>query len=312
MTGEHETSVTYPQFFRLADGDLLFLYRDGASGRGLLILNRFTATTAKWTAVQPNLIDGEGKRSLYWSMTVDNKGGRHIACNWRESPDVASNHDLCYARSVDGGRTWPRSDGAPLALPITAATAENAARIPINSNLMNPPSVVADNRGHPLIVSYWSRNKEGAPQFQIGRHDGKSWQTIAGPSRNGFFPLAGPGTKNPPISRAALFVELVRGSSVLHLIYRDDTRGGRIVAASLPGEAHATWIEMDLTDSELLVNRRQGWNQIVAGGYTDKLTRKSTRIITWENFMASCFHCYSLWRFKLFRQTLWRRKMVRA
>jgi hypothetical protein len=33
MTGERETRVTYPQFYRLPDGDVLFLYRDGASGR---------------------------------------------------------------------------------------------------------------------------------------------------------------------------------------------------------------------------------------------------------------------------------------
>ena len=33
MTGTDEQDVTYPEFYRLADGDLLFAYRSGASGR---------------------------------------------------------------------------------------------------------------------------------------------------------------------------------------------------------------------------------------------------------------------------------------
>jgi rhamnogalacturonyl hydrolase YesR len=247
MTGERETSVTYPQFFRLADGDLLFLYRDGASGRGSLVLTRYTTATGKWTVVQPNLIDGEGKRSPYWGMTTDGKGGLHLAWNWRESPDVASNHDLCYARSLDGGRTWTRSDGSALTLPITAATAEYAARIPTNSNMMNPPFVVADNNGLPLIVSYWSPAAGAPPQFQIVRHDGKSWQTIAGPRRIETFSLAGGGTKHPPISRAVLLVEQSWRSYALHLIYRDDVRGGGIVEATLSDLAQGAWTERNLT-----------------------------------------------------------------
>ena len=251
MTGEHETSVTYPQFFRLSGGDLLFLYRDGASGRGSLVLDRYSTGSGKWDAVQPNLVDGEGKRSPYWGMTVDNQGALHLAWNWRESPDVASNHDLCYARSIDGGRTWTRSDGSPLALPITAATAEYAARIPTDHNLMNPPSVTADSRGLPLIVSYWSTDAGAPPQFQIVRLDGKGWQTISGPRRNDTFSLAGPGTKHPPISRAALFVEQGGRAAPLHLIYRDDTRDGRIVAATLANATSGVWAEIDLTVSSV-------------------------------------------------------------
>ena len=37
---------------------------------------------------------------------------------------MASNHDLAYARSRDGGLTWETSDGRPYTLPITAAFLE--------------------------------------------------------------------------------------------------------------------------------------------------------------------------------------------
>jgi rhamnogalacturonyl hydrolase YesR len=251
MIGEREGSVTYPQFFRLPDGDVLFLYRDGASGRGSLVLNRYTITTSRWTVVQPNLIDGEGKRSPYWDMAVDNNGGLHLAWNWRESPDVASNHDLCYARSTDGGKTWVCSDGSSLKLPITEATAEYAARIPAGSNLMNSPSIVADNLGRPLITSYWSPSAGAPPQFQIVRNDGKSWQTLAGPHRTDAFSLAGTGTKRLPISRATLLSEQAGRSFTYHLIYRDDARGGRIVAATMVDTAPNDWTERELTQGSV-------------------------------------------------------------
>ena len=251
MTGDREAKVTYPQFFRLADGDVLFLYRDGASGRGSLVLNRYSMAAGKWSVVQPNLIDGEGKRSPYWSMTVDGKGGLHLAWIWRDSPDVASNHDLCYAYSANGGATWMRSDGSVLKLPITEATAEYAAKIPTNSNLMNSPSVVADRQGHPLIMSYWSATAGAPPQFRVFRHDGKVWQMVVGPRRTESFSLAGGGTKRPPISRAVLFVEQRWKYYGLHLIYRDDTRGGRIVEAKLDDLAKDEWTETEFTTSSL-------------------------------------------------------------
>ncbi|HEY4108812.1 BNR repeat-containing protein, partial [Puia sp.] len=65
MTNANETRVTYPEFYRLPTGDLLFLYRDGASGNGNLILDRYDTKTGTWTRMQDKLIDGEGKRNAY-------------------------------------------------------------------------------------------------------------------------------------------------------------------------------------------------------------------------------------------------------
>jgi len=84
MTGHLEGRVTYPQLFRLPGGDLLFLYRHGASGRGSLVLNRYAVATGVWATIQNNLIDGEGERSPYWDMTIDRQGTLHLAWVWRE------------------------------------------------------------------------------------------------------------------------------------------------------------------------------------------------------------------------------------
>jgi len=50
MTGNRENKVTYPEFYKLPDGDILFLYRDGASGNGDLIMNRYSVASKKMDA----------------------------------------------------------------------------------------------------------------------------------------------------------------------------------------------------------------------------------------------------------------------
>ena len=105
MTGLHEQKLTYPEFHKLSNGNLLFFYRDGASGNGNLVLDQYDIHTKKWTQLHTDLIDGEGQRNAYWQACIDQAGIIHLSWVWRETPDVASNHDMCYARSEDGGKT---------------------------------------------------------------------------------------------------------------------------------------------------------------------------------------------------------------
>ena len=119
MTGTGEADVTYPEFHRLSNGDLLFFYRDGESGRGNLVLNRYNLQQQQWQRVQDVLIDGEGRRNAYPQMYVDSKDGIHLSWVWRETWDVSTNHDMCYAYSPDAGVSWQRTDGTSYELPIT-------------------------------------------------------------------------------------------------------------------------------------------------------------------------------------------------
>jgi hypothetical protein len=94
--------------------------------------------------LQNNLIDGQNKRNAYWQTCIDEKGTIHVSWVWRETPDVSSNHDMCYACSKDGGITWQKSTGEKYTLPITAATAEYAVRIPQKSELINQTSMATE------------------------------------------------------------------------------------------------------------------------------------------------------------------------
>ena len=243
MTGSHEDRVTYPAFLPLPGGDLLFFHRDGGSGRGNLVLSRYDARARRWTRIHASLIDGEDRRSAYPAYMVDAQGTLHLAWVWRATPDVATNQDLAYARSADGGVTWTTVDGRPLTVPFTAANADYALRVGPNRSLMNPPSLAADADGRPLIANYWTPEGSDIPQYHLVRHDRTGWRVTQVTQRTTAFTLAGGGTKNPPISRAVL---AARGNGVL-LVYRDDERGGRIVAATAPDAARPAWTFTNLT-----------------------------------------------------------------
>ena len=248
MTGAHEDRVTYPAFLRHSSGDLLFTYRDGASGRGNLVLNRYTTASRTWRQIHASLIDGEGQRSAYPSTYIDHKGNIHLAWNWRDSADVATNHDIAYARSADGGQTWTTSTGAALTLPITAATADYALRIPTGRSLMNPPTVTADPDGNPLIADYWTPEGSDIPQYHLLRYHGKAWQVSQVTQRKTPFELKGTATKRPPLSRAAVFARKAwRKPPSVYLVYRDDERAGRITVATCKDVAVPEWSISEIT-----------------------------------------------------------------
>ena len=254
MLGREESSVTYPAFIRLKSGDLLFFYRDGRSGRGNLVLNRYSTAATTWTRVHDKLIDGEGARSAYPSFHYDRRGSLHLAWVWRSSPDVATNHDLAYARSNDEGLTWVNTTGGPLTIPLTAAAADYALRIPPGRSLMNPPTVSADSQGRPLIANYWAPAGTDIPQYHLVRHDGKAWSVQTITRRTTPFTLAGTATRRPPLSRSILVSEQPwRAKSSAHLVYRDDERDGRAVIATCADiEAPSpVWSLSDLTADSL-------------------------------------------------------------
>ncbi|UGQ49143.1 BNR repeat-containing protein [Massilia endophytica] len=247
MTGRDERSVSYPEFYRMPDGGLLFLYRDGGSGRGNLVVNRYDPASRTWRHLQDNLLSGEGQRNAYWQAFMDKAGTLHLSWVWRESPDVASNHDMAYARSRDGGVTWERSNGARYALPITAATAEYAARIPQRSELINQTAMAADDRGNPVIASYWRDPGSDVPQYRVLFHDGAAWHVANLGFRRAPFSLSGQGTKAIPVARPQV---MVSGASAW-LLFRDEERGSKASVACTADLRQGHWQVRDLAERSL-------------------------------------------------------------
>lgn len=249
MNGNDEKNVTYPEFYNLPDGDLLFAYRSGSSGRGNLVMKRYRLKEKRWENLHDVLIDGEKKRNAYWQLCVDAQGTIHVSWVWRETPDVATNHDLCYARSKDGGKTWEKSDGTRYQLPITAATAETAFLIPQNSELINQTSMTADSQGNPYIATYWRDQDSNVPQYRLVWKDLKdNWTSCKIFERTQPFSLGGVGTKMIPISRPRLAVKEKKGRVETYYIFRDEERGSKVSVAKCKNLAKGKWKVSDITD----------------------------------------------------------------
>lgn len=244
MTGNDEMDVTYPEFYRLANGDLLFAYRSGASGRGNLVLNRYSLETKTWERVQDVLIDGENKRNAYWQLYVDAQGTIHLSWVWRETWLVETNHDLCYARSMDGGKTWYKTNGEPYELPIRLDNAEYACKIPQNSELINQTSMSADVNGNPYIATYWRDQDSEVPQYRLVWYDGKQWQSQQVSDRKTPFSLKGGGTKMIPIARPRMVVD----GKKAYYVFRDEERGSKVSMYYTDDIHQGKWEVKDLTD----------------------------------------------------------------
>lgn len=243
MTGRNEEKLTYPEFYLLKNGDLLFLYRDGASGRGNLVLNRYSTKTKTWQRVQNNLIDGEKKRNAYWQACIDDKGTFHVSWVWRESSDVATNHDVCYAKSTDGGKTWTTSAGKACAMPLNAANAEYIVSIPQKSELINSTSMATDEKGQPYIVSYWRDSASSIPQYRLVYFNENKWRVQQVSDRKTPFSLSGVGTKRIPISRPQVLIN----NKKIYVVFRDAERGDKVSVTVCNDLKKGRWNVTDLT-----------------------------------------------------------------
>ena len=234
MCGKNENKVTYPEFYKLSNGNILFLYRDGGSGNGNLVLNQYDCASKKWSRIQDNLINGSGKRNAYPQFCVDSKDNLHISWVWRNTPDVATNHNMCYAYSSDLGKTWQKSTGEKYTLPISYEQSEVIFPINQNNDLMNQTSMTTDDAGNVYIASYWRDTTSHVPQYQIIYKKNDKWKLNTLRYRTENFSLSGSGTKKIPISRPQLLVQTKNGTTEAILLFRDEKLKSVASAAYIP------------------------------------------------------------------------------
>jgi hypothetical protein len=251
MTGNLENKVSYPEFYRMPNGNLIFFYRDGGSGNGGLVMNQYNCKNKKWKRLHSNLIDGEGMRNAYWQVYVDTKGTIHLSWVWRESADVASNHDLAYACSKDGGVTWQKSTGEKYQLPINDNNAEYAVRIPQRSELINQTSMFADAEGRPYIATYWRKAGSVVPQYHLVYKTNNGWRQELIDFRKTAFSLSGTGTKRIPVSRPQIIAWKAGKNLSAALIFRDEERGSKVSAALNKNIGNEKWIIVDLMQTSV-------------------------------------------------------------
>ena len=251
MIGTLEDRVTYPEFHRLPSGDLIFVYRDGVSGRGNVVVNRYHVPSRTWARLHDNLIDGEGHRNAYWQVYVDHAGTIHLSWVWRETANANTNHDLCYARSKDGGLSWETSRGKEYEVPIRERSAELVSRVPQGANLINQTDMTADGHGAPFIATYFRARDDQCTQIHVFFLRGGRWERTTVTDRRLDFELGGQGSLRLPLSRPVVVFERHPVRPRLHVIYRDDEFGGVARVASAEIDERLSWHVSELTDRSL-------------------------------------------------------------
>lgn len=162
--------TTYPRFFNDPNGTLYLFYRQGGSGNGDNYLFRYDADKADWHLVG-RLFTSRGtyapwnestSRNAYFHDLLFDAGGQlHATWVYREkSATWASNHDLHYATSNDGARTWHNNARAKIADvaegdPVELADPGIVVRqIPVFSWMMNAGCMALDSKGRPHVITY--------------------------------------------------------------------------------------------------------------------------------------------------------------
>lgn len=178
MVGRLESRCTYPRFMDGPDGELIFTYRDGASGRGNQIYNVYDSQDQTWRRLldQP-LLDGRGAMNAYLvGPTRGPDGFFHTCWVWRDTPDCSTNHDVSYARSRDLVH-WETAAGVPVDLPMTIDTKGVVVDpVPPGGGAINGNTRVGFDRQKRPIVSYHKFDAQGKTQVYNARYEGNDWQ----------------------------------------------------------------------------------------------------------------------------------------
>jgi len=177
MTGQDEQRCTYPRFLTDADNNLLFTYRSGSSGNGSNFCNRYDPATKTWRRfLDGPLFDGEDQRNAYPMGPTRGPDGRfHVVWVWRDTPDCATNHHLCYARSRDLQR-WETARGEPLRLPLTLSQHTSYVDpVPSGGGIINGcERLTFDSQQRP-VIAYHKRDANSYMQIYVARLEEDHW-----------------------------------------------------------------------------------------------------------------------------------------
>lgn len=205
LIGNLEKRATYPEFFDGQNGDLIFTYRDGGSGNGNQIYNRYTPQTGTWTRLLDEpLLDGQGDMNAYIHGPVLGPDQYyHLVWVWRDTPDASTNHHLSYARSKDLVH-WEQSDGSPQPLPITLANGEVIDPVPPQGGMINGNTIIGFDPEGDVVVSYHKFDENGYTQIYNARRESDGWKTYPATDWRFRWDFGGRGSLSARVTLAAI------------------------------------------------------------------------------------------------------------
>jgi hypothetical protein len=265
MVGTLENSVTYPVFIKGPQNKLFFQYRDGGSGSGTTIWNRYDLVTKKWVRVTTSgLFDGQGQVNAYQTTPVMGPDGFfHVLWMWRETPVANTNFHLSHMKSTDFVN-WLTMSGTSLQLPVRQST-QGVVADPISSGkgLINMDFGIGWDSQKRAVLSYHRYDSTSVSQIFNTRYENGAWkiyQTSNWKNYKWYLDLQGSITHDI----AAEPVVVDNGQLVQKYIYRDyimrqwvldePTLKPRTDAIFQPPEAMADLYKLESTYKNMQVN----------------------------------------------------------
>lgn len=235
-----EDSVSYEQFARFPNGNLLLTFRDGGAAAGNTYVRVYNAGAGTWSTTARPLVLGTTVRSAYLNTPVIDKDGViHLFWLFYEDSSTAL-RGLYYARSSDGGVNWTRANGTALSLPIVNdSDCERIAVIGEGVGLVSMQGATVDDLGRPMVVTSWDVNGTGVYQHVVYRWTGGAWVAST---------IGGETATTPPVqelSRARIFS---RGARTW-VVFRSTARGEGVRVAETAD--FATWDVWRVADEVL-------------------------------------------------------------
>jgi len=177
MTGVREKRVTYPRFMKGPDGALLFTYRDGSSGNGSTLWNRYDLAAKAWSRLTDEpIFDGQGRMNAYPCGPVLGKDGYyHLTWVWRDTPACETCHDISYIRSRDLVH-WENALGKPVPLPVRLGADVVVDPVPVKGGLINPGQAIGFDVLGRVIVTYTKYDAAGNSQLMNARLENGAWK----------------------------------------------------------------------------------------------------------------------------------------
>lgn len=178
MTGMDEQHATYPRFLFDDARNLLFMYRDGASGAGRWLVNKWNE--GSWVRMGELFAsqDDKGHVSAYPGDFVRDFSGRyHVAVVWRRTKDVSSNFAVTYASTLDF-QTWDIGHGRTAKSPLTPTTMEVIATPGERAGLVNNVRLTLSSSGRPVTL-YTRYDESGLNAIFAAIRNSSGWITKA-------------------------------------------------------------------------------------------------------------------------------------
>lgn len=279
LIGNLEERATYPKFFNGPNNDLIFTYRDGGSGNGNQIYNRYDPKSGTWTRLLDEpLLDGQGDMNAYIHGPVLGPDQYyHLVWVWRDTPDASTNHDLSYARSKDLVN-WEQSDGSPQPLPITLANGEVIDPVPPQGGMINGNTLIGFDPEGRVVVSYHKFDERGHTQIYNARREADGWKSYVATHWNFRWDFGGRGS----IGKGVGLTPIQSENGILTQQYFVDSIGWRKYRLE-PADLHAVdQLPLDKGYPEQLTEVRSDFPTMQVQLKTDRQANGDTYVLRWE------------------------------